>query len=156
MPDVDRRGFMKTAGVAALGGALLAAADEADAATYYAGVDESLFKVINRQKDPKVMSPTEMHHVPALKVIGKAKAGEPFVVEVRVGRELHDMSIAHRILDVTLLAGNEPVGTVTFSPVLAMPAASFMLSLDKPVTLVAQARCNLHGLWEGTLDVNPA
>ncbi len=155
MPVVDRRGFIKAAGVVLAAGAVAGTAGTARAVTYNANVDEKLFEGINRQINPSSISSTELHHVPALKVIGKVKAGEPFSVEVRVGRELHGMSAAHWISELTLMAGNEPVATLQFSPNFVRPVATFMVSVDKPVTLVAQARCNLHGLWEGTLDVTP-
>jgi len=156
MPEIDRRGFMKAAGVALVAGAGAATASGALATMYNAGVDEGLYKTINRVKDPDKMTGTELHHVPEIKAPGSVKAGEPFMVEVKVGKELHDTTSGHRITEITLLAGNEPVGTVVFSSLFARPSASFLVSIDKPVTMVAQARCNLHGVWESAADVNPA
>jgi len=150
---MDRRGFMRAAGVALA--VCTVPASLAQARTFDANVDSKLFETINRVADPENMTGTELHHAPVLSVQGKVVAGEPFMVEVSVGRELHAVSVAHRITELTLLAGNEPIGTLSFMSTYAQPRASFLVSADRPVTLVAQARCNLHGVWEGSLEVNP-
>ena len=152
MDGLDRRGFMRTAGLAVAG---LAVSSAALAKTYDVNVDASLFETINRIKDPEKPTGTELHHAPYITVPDKVAPGKPFMVDVSVGRELHAVSANHRITEVTLLAGNEPVGTVVFTSLYAQPRAAFLVSVDKPITLVAQARCNLHGLWEAVLDVKP-
>lgn len=152
MAVMDRRGFIRAAGIALAAGSL--AASDSPARMFDSDVDPKLFEKINRVEDPENMTGLELHHVPIPTVQGKVTGGKPFMVEVAVGSELHAVSPSHRITDITLLAGNEPVGTVSFSSTMAQPKAAFLVSLDKPVTLVAQARCNLHGLWEGILDVN--
>lgn len=156
MPEIDRRGFMKAAGVALAAGAGAATASGALATMYSADVDEGLFKAINRVKDPEKMTGTELHHVPVLTAPGKVKPGGPFMVEVKVGKELHDTNSGHRITEITLLAGNEPVGTAVFTSLFSRPSVAFLVSVDTPVTLIAQARCNLHGVWESAIDVTPA
>ena len=93
-------------------------------------------------------------------IIRRAKAGEPFTVEVSVGENLHIMSPAHWIEYIELNIGNEPAGRIDLQPKgYLKPKASFtvMLPADAAptgkVTLIARQRCNLHGLWEGTLDI---
>jgi superoxide reductase len=56
--------------------------------------------------------------------------------------------------------GNEPAGRTELQPKAYLkPKATFTVVLTKEtaptgkVTLVARQRCNLHGLWEGSLDV---
>jgi superoxide reductase len=152
MDGMDRRGFVRVAGITLAACSLGA---PALARTFEAEVDASLFEAINRVKDPEKMTGLELHHVPMITLPYKIKTGSPFMVEVSVGRELHVVSAAHRITEVTLLAGNEPVGSVVFSSLQAQPRVAFLVTADRPVTLVAQARCNLHGLWEGARDISP-
>jgi len=78
------------------------------------------------------------------------KAGEPFIVEVGVGETLY----------IELSIGNEPAGRVDFQAKgYLKPKVTFNLVLPKEaapagkVTLVARQHCNLHGLWEGSLDI---
>lgn len=123
-------------------------------------VDSTLFESINRVKIPGKKSPLEMSHAPNITAPKAVKAGEQFTVEVSVGEKLHDMSPAHWIEYIELAIGNEPIGRVTFQPRGFMkPKATFTVALPKDmapngiVTLVAFQRCNLHGLWESTVDV---
>ena len=155
MDGCDRRDFIvKATGAVLAAGAVSGMAAGAYAQTMYdTGVDAKLFDGINRVKDPSKMTGLELHHAPDIKVPTAVKAGEPFVVEVQAGRELHSTSVAHRIYSIQLLAGNEPIGAAVFESIMANPRASFLVTLDRPVTLVAVSRCNLHGLWEGSVDI---
>jgi len=123
-------------------------------------VDQSLFDTINRVKVPGKKTPLEMSHAPAITAPKMVKAGELFVVEVSVGENVHVMGPVHWIEYIELAIGNEPVGRVEFQPRGFMkPKVTFTLALPKDlapagvVTLVALQRCNLHGLWESTLDI---
>lgn len=88
------------------------------------------------------------------------KAGEPFTVEVSVGEVLHPMGPIHWIEYIELDIGNEPAGRIGFQPKgYLKPKAVFTVILSSDaaaagkVTLLARQRCNLHGLWEGSLDI---
>jgi superoxide reductase len=88
------------------------------------------------------------------------KAGDPFAVEVSVGEVLHPMGPAHWIEYIALNIGNEPAGRIDFQPRgYLKPKAVFTVVIPGDaapagkVTLVARQRCNLHGLWEGSLDI---
>jgi superoxide reductase len=123
-------------------------------------VDQSLFESINRVKIPGKKSPLEMSHAPFISAPKSVKPGEMFTIEVSVGEKVHDMGPAHWIEYIELAIGNEPVGRVDFQPRGFMkPKATFTIALPKEVaptgivTLVAFQRCNLHGLWESTLDI---
>ncbi|NJD57608.1 MAG: twin-arginine translocation signal domain-containing protein [Nitrospirae bacterium] len=159
---MDRRDFMKSA---ALGTLAMAVAGEAGAAElfYPTKVDLGLFQTINRAKDPANKTPLEKTHAPYIKAPAKVTAGEPFVVEVSVGENLHSMGPAHWIEYIELNIGNEPAGRVDFQPRGYLnPKASFLMVLPKEsassgkVTLVAHQRCNLHGYWEGSMDIEIA
>jgi superoxide reductase len=144
-------------------GALAAGiAGEARAAEkfYPTKVDQTLFETVNRVKDPANKTPLEKSHGPVITAPKTVKAGEPFAVEVSVGEVVHSMGPTHWIEFIELNIGNEPAGRIDFqSKGYLKPKATFTVVLAKEaapsgkVTLVAHQRCNLHGYWEGTLDV---
>jgi superoxide reductase len=125
-------------------------------------VDEKLFQGINRAKALDNETGLEQLHVPVIKAPEKVRAGEPFEVEILVGKKMHPMGPEHWIEHVQLNIGNEPAGTVTFrSKGYAQPAARFTVKLDdslkgKKASLVVFDRCNLHGLWEHYVNVDVA
>lgn len=156
---MDRRTFLTTTLIGSVAAGISSAASAAE--RYFpTKVDQTLFDTINRVKVPGKKSPLEMSHAPLITAPKAVKAGELFTVEVSVGEKLHDMSPAHWIGYIELAIGNEPIGRVDFQPRGFMkPKAVFTIALPKEmapngvVTLVAHQRCNLHGLWESTLDV---
>jgi superoxide reductase len=157
---MDRRSFLRNTVVLSAAAGL---ADTAWAAERYfpTKVDPSLFTGINRVKDPSQKTPLEKSHGPVIKAPAAVKAGEPFSVEVSVGEVLHPMGPSHWIEFIELSIGNEPAGRVSFQPKgYLKPQAVFtvILAADAApagmVTLVARQHCNLHGLWEGSLDIS--
>lgn len=159
---MDRRTFLKSA---ALGSLAMGVAAEALAVDlfYPVNVDPSLFQAINRAKDPANKTPLEKSHAPFITAPKKVTAGEPFTVEVSVGENLHVMGPTHWIEYIELNIGNEPAGKVDFQPKgYLKPRATFTVVLTKEAapsgkaTLVAHQRCNLHGYWEGSMDVEVA
>jgi superoxide reductase len=159
---MDRRAFIRTAGLSAVA---LSLAGEAIAAEKFfpAKVDKTLFKDINRAENPAKMTPLEKVHVPVIKAPSKVKAGEPFTVEVSVGEEMHPMEAAHYIEFIELNVGNEPAGMAVLNSMgYVKPRVSFTVVLTKQnapggkVTLIAHDRCNIHGYWEGTKDITVA
>jgi superoxide reductase len=156
---MNRRTFLKTtvAGSLAAGFAGTAAAAE----RYFPDqVDMKLFDTINRAKDPVHKTPLEKSHVPVITAPASVKAGERFTVEVAVGETLHGMMPAHWIGFIELSLGNEPAGKVELQPRgYLQPKVAFTVTVPKEaaptgkLTLVAKQQCNLHGLWEGTLNI---
>ncbi len=156
---MDRRTFLQTAVIGTITAGI--AGKVAAAERFFpTKVDQTLFEGINRVKDPAAKTPLEKSHAPVINAPARVKAGEPFTVEVSVGETLHTMGPAHWIEYVELNIGNEPAGRaelqskgylkprVTFTVVLPRESAS-----AGKVTLVARQHCNLHGLWEGSLDI---
>lgn len=156
---MDRRTFLATTLISTVAAGIGRAASAAE--RYFPEkVDETLFSTINRTKVPGKKSPLEMSHAPLITAPASVKAGDLFTVEVSVGEKVHTMGPAHWIEYIELAIGNEPVGRVDFqSKGFAKPKVSFTVALPKDiapkgmVTLVATQRCNLHGLWESTLDI---
>lgn len=156
---MDRRNFLKSAtvGTAALGVAVKAFGIEQ---FYPVNVDKTLFQTINKVKDPANKTALEKSHAPFITAPSKVTSGEQFVVEVSIGENLHTMGPAHWIEFIELNIGNEPAGRVDFqSKGYLKPKATFIVVLTKEsapegrVTLVAHQRCNLHGYWEGSTDI---
>jgi len=159
---MDRRTFLKAA---ALGTAGVGMAKQVFAAERYfpTKADPALFENINRVKDPANKSPLEKTHAPFITAPRKVKAGEPFPVEVSVGENVHPMGPTHWIEFIELNIGNEPAGRVDFqSNGYLNPKATFTVVLKKEsaaggkITLIAHQRCNLHGYWESSLDIDVA
>ncbi len=156
---MERRDFLKAAAVGVVAAGIAGTARAAD--PYYpVPVDPKLFGTINRVKDPAGKSPLEKSHAPVVSAPQQVKAGEPFSVEVSVGESLHAMGPAHWIGYIELLIGNEPAGRVDFQPKgYLKPKAVFSVVLGPEfasagkATLVAYQRCNLHGYWQGALDI---
>jgi superoxide reductase len=157
---MNRRTFLATTLIGSVAAGISSAASAAE--RYFpVKVDQTLFDSINRVKVAGKKSPLEMSHSPVISAPKSVKAGELFTVEVSVGEKIHDMGPAHWIEYIELAIGNEPVGRVEFLPRGFMkPKVTFTVALPKEiapngvVTLVAFQRCNLHGLWESTLDVS--
>lgn len=156
---MDRRTFLKSASVGAvavgIAGNVLAAERN-----FPTKVDQGLFETINRVKDPSNKTALERTHAPVITAPQTVKSGQPFTVEVSVGEVLHPMGETHWIEFITLDIGNEPAGRIELqSKGYLRPKGALTLMLTKEaapsgkVTLLAHQRCNLHGYWEGSLDV---
>jgi len=82
---MDRRTFLKSATIGAVAAGI--AREVLAAEKYYpTAVDQSLFETINRVKDPSNKTPLEKSHAPVITAPKMARAGEPFAVEVSVGK----------------------------------------------------------------------
>jgi superoxide reductase len=156
---MDRRTFLKSAAIGTIAAGV--AGEAFGVERYYpVKVDQSLFKTINRVKDPSNKTPMEKKHAPVITAPAKVKTGEQFIVEVSVGEVMHPMGPDHWIEFIALNIGNEPAGRIDFQPRGYLnPKVTFTVVLTKEsapsgkATLVANQHCNLHGYWEGTLDI---
>lgn len=111
-------------------------------------------------------------HVPVIEILSKAKKGEPFEVKVTVGKEIpHPNTTEHHIKWIKLFFHPEgdpyvyEVGNYEFNvhgehvqgpntgAVYAEPVIVTLLKLNKPGTLLALSYCNIHGLWESSVEV---
>jgi len=157
---MDRRAFLKKVAIGAVVTGVAGRAFAVD--KYFPGkADQSLFETINRVKDPLNKTPLEKSHAPVIRAPATVKAGEPFAVEISVGEVVHPMGSSHWIEYIELDVGNEPAGRVDFqSNGYVSPRTTLTVVLMKEsaptgkVTLIAHQRCNLHGYWEGSLDIS--
>jgi len=158
---MERRAVIKAA---ILGSAvMLMGKGRALAKEYYpVPVDETLWQGINRIKNPAEETHLEELHSPVIKAPAKVKAGEVFPVEVDVGRVPHPMGPSHWIEHLQLNIGNEPAGNVIFRSHGYVKAASKFNAVlgdelkGKTVSLIVQIKCNLHGVWQSSTNVEVA
>ncbi len=148
-----RRVFLKNA--VAGGAALALSAYGIGAATAQptAGVDESLFKTINRAKNPAKLEGLERGHVPIVTAPESVTAGQSFEVKVQVGEKMHEMIPSHYIDWVDLYADDIFLTRVTLTAMFTEARFKVMVMLKTSATLRAIEHCNLHGLWEGATRV---
>jgi superoxide reductase len=111
-------------------------------------------------------------HVPVIEVPSTIKAGEAFNVTVSVGKEIaHPNTTEHFINWITLYYKAEGEGPITqlarFDFVAhgesakganqgnayTDPYGVAKVKLNTPGTLVAVSYCNIHGLWESSVEV---
>lgn len=97
-------------------------------------------------------------HVPLIEV-EKGDDGKKNV-KITVGKEVpHPNTVEHHICWVELYGvkkeGNQVVelGRANFGPTFTDPTAIFKTSLDGIKTLIALDYCNIHGVWENSIDL---
>lgn len=104
-------------------------------------------------------------HVPAIIAPASVKAGEEFEIKVHVGEEIkHPNTFEHHIAWIKVLFKSEdakfPVEIANFNfgahgefGILTEPLGVAKISIAKPGTVYALSYCNIHGLWENSLDI---
>jgi superoxide reductase len=100
-------------------------------------------------------------HVPIIEAPAAVKAGEAFTVAVTVGKDVpHPNTIEHHIKWIQVYAQiegrpNNPVHVATFDvgPTFAAPKVAFPMMLDKSASIIALEYCNVHGVWENSIDI---
>ena len=101
------------------------------------------------------MTDLEKKHFPTIEVPGLVGAWAPFDVKVTVGKELaHPNEGGHFIQWVELYYGGALIGRIELTPTIYDMPLTFRIKLGKSCTLRALTRCNLHGIWEGTTELN--
>ena len=112
-------------------------------------------------------------HVPVIEAADKIKKGEPLKIAVSIGKEIpHPNTTEHHIswVEVYFLPQREKfpyqIGRFEFSAhgastqgpntstVYTQPQVICSLKTDKPGTIFVASYCNIHGLWEGSKELN--
>ena len=97
-------------------------------------------------------------HVPVIE-IDKGKEGGEDTVRVVVGKEVpHPNTVEHHIEWITLYGvkkGGQVIelGYGSFVPVYTAPNVRFQVKLDEFQLLYAISYCNIHGVWENSVDI---
>jgi superoxide reductase len=112
-------------------------------------------------------------HVPVIEILsGSVKADEMFSVKVSLGKEVaHPNTTEHHICWIQVFFKPEgdkfayQVGNYEFlahgasveganqGPVYTNHSVTTEMKIKKSGTLFASALCNIHGLWENTLEI---
>lgn len=111
-------------------------------------------------------------HVPVIDIV-QAKKGEAVKITVAVGKEIaHPNTTEHHISWIEVYfqpeGGKAPyqIGQFSFtshgasadgpntSTVYTEPCVDVTFKTEKPGKLLASSYCNIHGLWQGSADLN--
>ena len=99
-------------------------------------------------------------HVPIIDAPSTVKANEPFTITVEVGKTVpHPNTVEHHIKWIQLYAQYEDsryvveLGTFNFGPTMAQPKVTLSIMLKSNATIYALEHCNIHGLWDYSVNV---
>jgi superoxide reductase len=110
---------------------------------------------VNLPKD--INSPTELEqkHLPVISAPDRVKRNEVFPVTVELGKSIvHPNEPGHFIEWVELYSGDTFLFRAHLSGSLSEPKVTIPVKLTHAHgPLKAWGKCNLHGLWEGTKDI---
>ncbi len=118
--------------------------------------EKALFCKLNRAEDVEEDSPLAKKHVPVITVPPVLKAGEYYDVKITVGEIEHPSENDHFIQWIEFYVGSVYLGRFDFAPVMTKPEITIPIKFSHAgleSTLRAISRCNLHGLWEGSVKV---
>lgn len=117
--------------------------------------EEDLFCGVNMVKDPKNMTDLEKKHVPVISAPKRVSKGEKFEVTVEVGKLLaHPNEPGHYIEFIELYADHTYLARLDLTAKTTCPIMKVCLSLDHiHKKLRAYEHCNLHGVWEGSCEI---
>jgi superoxide reductase len=110
---------------------------------------------VNIPKDPNSLAELEQKHIPVIDAPGKVKKDETFSVTIEVGKyKAHPNEPAHFIEWVELYSGDTFLFKINLSGSLSYPKVTVPVKLSHAHgPLKAWAKCNIHGLWEGTKHI---
>lgn len=99
-------------------------------------------------------------HVPVIDAPPSVSAGKPFKVTVTVGKTVpHPNTVEHHIKWIQLYAVEEDsqyaveIGKFDFGATYASPTVTVQVMLKKNSTLYALEHCNIHGVWDYSVDI---
>ena len=99
-------------------------------------------------------------HVPIIDAPSNVKASEPFTITVEVGKIVpHPNTVEHHIKWIQLYAQYEDsryvveLGTFNFGPTMTQPKVILSIMLKSSATIYALEHCNIHGLWDYSVEV---
>ncbi len=111
-------------------------------------------------------------HVPVIEIESECKSGEEIVVKVTVGKQLpHPNTTEHHISWIAVyfkpqgdkfpyelgrfefLSHGSSVQGANTSGVYSSPSVTLSFQTNKAGTLYATSYCNIHGLWENSVQI---
>ena len=111
-------------------------------------------------------------HAPVIEISGKAGKDSVLSVSLSIGKEIpHPNTTAHHIRWIgayflpkgeqfpyevarcEFTSHGESVKGADTSTVYSVPEFNFKFKTGKPGTLLASSYCNIHGLWQGSKEI---
>ena len=118
--------------------------------------EKGLFCGLNRPKDAANMTELEKKHTPVIDCPDSVTAGEPFKVAINVGEMPHVMEEGHFVQWIDIYFKENFFARVELTPKFTRPEVTLTLerhSKHTSSTLRVIERCNLHGQWEATKEI---
>jgi superoxide reductase len=114
------------------------------------------FCQVNRVKDSNKKEPLEQKHLSVIEVPREIKSEQFFGVKIKVGEIEHPNENGHFIQWIELYVSDVYLGRFDFAPVMTKPEVTIPLSIahgNRKTVLRAVSRCNLHGIWESSIEI---
>lgn len=118
--------------------------------------EDDLFCGVNKPStsDPEEMNALEKKHSVIIRAPDKVKKNEPFEVEVTLGEYMeHPHEPGHFIEWMELYSGDTFLARLDLTPEKSHYVMKPTVKLNYERPLKARAKCNLHGLWEGSKEI---
>ena len=118
--------------------------------------EKGLFCGLNRPKDAANMTELEKKHTPVIDCPDSVTAGEPFKVSINVGEIPHVMEEGNFVQWIDIYFKENFFARVELTPKFTRPEVTLTLerhSKHTSSTLRVIERCNLHGQWEATKEI---
>ncbi len=116
---------------------------------------EDILCGVNEPKDKTNLVDLEKKHLPIISAPENVKKDDVFEITIEVGKLLaHPNEAGHFVEWIELYCGDTFLTRVSLSGGASAPKATIPVKLSHAHgPLKAWAKCNLHGLWEGTKDI---
>jgi len=111
-------------------------------------------------------------HVPVIEIEGTSRKGEPIKVNVSIGKEVSHPNTTQQHIrwislfflpngdqipiqlgDLVFAAHGSSVKGADTSTVYTHHRGTFMFITEKAGTLLASSYCNIHGIWQGSYNL---
>ncbi len=118
--------------------------------------ESGLFCQLNRAKDPNKKEPLEQKHLAVIELPSEIKSEHFFNAKIKVGEIEHPNENGHFIQWIELYVGDVYLGRFDLAPVMTKPEVTISLTIahgNRKTVLRAVSRCNLHGMWESTKEI---
>ncbi|MCU0666498.1 MAG: class II SORL domain-containing protein [Candidatus Omnitrophica bacterium] len=112
-------------------------------------------------------------HVPVIELKSNVAKGASIDVIVSVGKEIahpnttehhiawinvyflpKDEKFAYQIIKIDFASHGSSAQGPNTSTIFTSPVVNFSFKTEKSGTIIAESYCNIHGVWESSLDVN--
>ncbi len=120
------------------------------------GCDKALFCKVNKVEAGEEASEMAKKHTPVIEVPAELKIKQFYDVKIKVGEIAHPNENEHFIQWIEFYIGSVYLGRFDFAPVMTKPEITIPVVLSHAglsTSLRAVSRCNMHGLWEGSVEI---